>query len=157
MIKIKNIFFPSIFLLAILSFLSCDVSVAHPSSIIAVLEILDNDNQLLEGVCFSATLDGDELSDLNIQTDEYKDESTVADENKNFYGFVYNTYTYSLFSDKIGNEKAKLDELNQDTLNKVLSRITITISKEGYKSVDFIPSASPGDICYKSIILEKTE
>lgn len=148
----KKKFFPVIF--AVLSLLSCKSDLNNCSPIIAEVEILDNNNNVLKDVTFSATLDEKPFSGFSYEGKEITDERNQSSQKQ--LGFIRGTYTYQLCStafstltDSTLKSGGKMDEL--------YSRIEITIAKPGYKTKKVTPCANHGDCCYMSVVLEETE
>lgn len=129
--------------------ISCPMGIVSPT--IAFVEVLDSNENTLRDVSFTVTLDGKEISDLYVEIYELsEDELDNFQKYNDTSNFFNGSYYYEVCSINIS-DSITYDGENYEDL---LSRIEITVSKDGYTSEKFMPSKTDtSNICYKSITL----
>ena len=123
----------------------------NPSPHFASVEVIDENGLFIEGCEFSALYDGQNDSEFDVHLDSDEGET---DESKIFPVFKSRPCRYyDLFSNRFA-----ADCEMPHSVEDLIKKFRISVSKEGYETVEFTPTLQPDEIviyALDSIVLKK--
>ena len=123
----------------------------NPSPHFASVEVIDENGLFIEGCEFSALYDGQNDSEFDVHLDSDEGET---DESKIFPVFKSRPCRYyDLFSNRFA-----ADCEMPHSVEELIKKFKISVSKEGYETVEFTPTLHPDEIvvyALDSIVLKK--
>ena len=127
----KNMFFVLTLCAAVL-LAGCNTGIPSPNFV--TVEVLDESGNCIKDASISATLDGNVLCDLEVMLIENDEGKNTCEE------FTRGDFLYELFSDEV---TSLAKDSNYTDYSAIRKRITVTVSKAGFKTETFSPPDTP--------------
>ena len=154
--KLKKNVFRSLLLsfVVFFAFSGCKIGFASPE--IVNVNVVNENFEELNNCTFSVTLDGNVLSDLQYDIEEYSTDFYVFDVNTGKISDESRkvSHFYHLYSFKISEIITEMETITYDKMEDLYSRIIVTIDCDGYESLVFSPVLKESSHVAENIIVQ---